>query len=384
MSLVLLWKSEMLSLYNLLLAERYKGLLLLRIQNQNSLTVYYWITGTNIWDEYAQKRNELGHIIFILQLRKVKSWDGTPLIHNALFGTKMFINRDFLEIEAFRQRFKELPKYDENQFKISVFIPQKPFVTSASFIDNIRRYNSMFAFNSMGDVIGSVVEIGDVVPVQSATGRKIQRIVVIKDSESNQLGCILWDHWANMWDEYAQKRNELGHIIFILQLRKVKSWDEIEAFRQRFKELPEYNENQFKISLFTPQKPFVTSASFIDNIRRYNSMFAFNSMGGKQNTSVNVGRVHTATDYMNRSNIRDLLDEINPLVQDFHRADERIRSSDDEKISLRLIVTRQRDGRQYNLPTASEVAVLIVGDFDSTKHKRDIILHCQDGDFKRI
>nr|GFC38663.1 hypothetical protein CTI12_AA552670 [Tanacetum cinerariifolium] len=65
-------------------------------------------------------------------------------------------------------------------------------------------------------------------------------------------------------------------------------------------------------------------------------------------------------------------------------AGERIRSSDDEKISLRLIVTRQRDGRQYNLPTASEVAALIVGDFDSTKHKRDIILHCQDGNFKRI
>ncbi|GKD80768.1 reverse transcriptase domain-containing protein, partial [Tanacetum coccineum] len=32
------------------------------------------------------------------------------------------------------------------------------------------------------------------------------------------------------------------------------------------------------------------SASFIDNIRRYNSMFAFNSMAGHQDTSVNVGR----------------------------------------------------------------------------------------------
>nr|GFC39645.1 hypothetical protein CTI12_AA044460 [Tanacetum cinerariifolium] len=32
------------------------------------------------------------------------------------------------------------------------------------------------------------------------------------------------------------------------------------------------------------------SASFIDNIRRYNSIFAFTSMGGKPDTSVNVGR----------------------------------------------------------------------------------------------
>nr|GEX17539.1 hypothetical protein [Tanacetum cinerariifolium] len=132
-----------------------------------------------------------------------------------------------------------------------------------------------------------------------------------------------------------------------------------------------------------------------DNIRRYNSMFAFTSMGGKQDMSVNVGRGavsdgetssfrNNELNYQLTTDIRDLLDEINQLVQDFRVVGERIRSSDDEKISLRLIVIRQGDGRQYNLPTASEVVALIVGDFDSTKHKRGIILHCQDGDFKRI
>nr|GFD32768.1 replication protein A 70 kDa DNA-binding subunit B [Tanacetum cinerariifolium] len=44
-----------------------------------------------------------------------------------------FINRDLPEIQAFRQRFKELPEYDENQFKIYVFTPQKPVVTFAEF-----------------------------------------------------------------------------------------------------------------------------------------------------------------------------------------------------------------------------------------------------------
>nr|GFA80884.1 hypothetical protein [Tanacetum cinerariifolium] len=138
-------------------------------------------------------------------------------------------------------------------------------------------------------------------------------------------------------------------------------------------------------------------------VRWYNCMFAFTSMGGKQDTSVNVGRgpycyqlhgenYHLAgplwpadgkpkkfaqlyifdteneiqnkiaavsngessssrnneLDYQLTTEIRDLLDEINP----------------------------QRDGRQYNLPTTSEVAALIVGDFDSMEHKRDIILHC--------
>nr|GFA75634.1 hypothetical protein [Tanacetum cinerariifolium] len=62
-------------------------------------------------------------------------------------------------------------------------------------------------------------------------------------------------------------------------------------------------------------------------------------------------------DYQLTTYIRDLLDEINPLAARW---------------------------KQYNLPTTSEVAALIVKEFDSTEHKRDIFLHCQDGDFKRI
>ncbi|GJZ27883.1 replication protein A 70 kDa DNA-binding subunit B [Tanacetum coccineum] len=87
----------------------------------------------NMWDEYAIKRDDLGHVVFILQLGKVKYWDGTSSIRNALFGTKMFINRDLPEILSFRQRLKELPEYDESQFKISMFTPQKLVVTIANF-----------------------------------------------------------------------------------------------------------------------------------------------------------------------------------------------------------------------------------------------------------
>ncbi|GJR15905.1 DNA helicase PIF1, ATP-dependent [Tanacetum coccineum] len=89
-------------------------------------------------------------------------------------------------------------------------------------------------------------------------------------------------------------------------------------------------------------------------------------------------------DFQLTTDIRDMLDSINPLVKDFRMAGERIKSSDDKNLKLKLIGTRKRDGRDYNLPTASEVAALIVGDFDSTKNKRDIILHCQDGDLMRI
>nr|GEY74196.1 uncharacterized protein [Tanacetum cinerariifolium] len=80
------------------------------------------------------------------------------------------------------------------------------------------------------------------------------------------------------------------------------------------------------------------SAAFIDNIRRYNSMFAFTFMGRKVDDMVNYGR-------------------------EFRMAGERIKSSNDQRLKLRLIGKRNRDGRQYNLTTASEVAALIVDIF---------------------
>ncbi|GKC42360.1 replication protein A 70 kDa DNA-binding subunit B [Tanacetum coccineum] len=80
------------------------------------------------------------------------------------------------------------------------------------------------------DIIGSVVAIGDAVPMQSAAGRKIRRTVVIEDSE--------------------------------------------------LKELPEYDENQFKISLFTPQKHVVTISEFFNGaVKKMVSSISSSSAG---------------------------------------------------------------------------------------------------------
>ncbi|GJV98015.1 integrase, catalytic region, zinc finger, CCHC-type containing protein [Tanacetum coccineum] len=73
--------------------------------SSNQLDCTSWEHWATMWDEYAQKPNELGHVVFILQPGKVKYRDGTLAIQNALFASKMFINRDVPEILAFRQRF---------------------------------------------------------------------------------------------------------------------------------------------------------------------------------------------------------------------------------------------------------------------------------------
>ena len=52
-------------------------------------------------------------------------------------------------------------------------------------------------------------------------------------------------------------------------------------------------------------------------------------------------------------------------------------------LKLKLISDRKTDGRLYNLPNASEVAALIVGD-EHTTNNRDIIIEKQTGMLQRI
>ncbi|TXG69924.1 hypothetical protein EZV62_004859 [Acer yangbiense] len=61
-----------------------------------------------------------------------------------------------------------------------------------------------------------------------------------------------------------------------------------------------------------------------------------------------------------------MLDQNNVLAQSFRYARDRYKEEDFTGVKMRLIRHRSKDGRTYNLPTASEVAALIVGDIDSS------------------
>ena len=53
-------------------------------------------------------------------------------------------------------------------------------------------------------------------------------------------------------------------------------------------------------------------------------------------------------------------------------------------LKLRLIQTRGSNPHTYNLPTTSEIAMLIVGDIDNLNEDRDIIVQTQSGELQRI
>ncbi|XP_019188283.1 PREDICTED: uncharacterized protein LOC109182587 [Ipomoea nil] len=177
------------------------------------------------------------------------------------------------------------------------------------------------------------------------------------------------------------------------------------------------------------------SKEFLHNIRTYNNMFCFTSMGGKIDKNVNKGGAppifrlsgqnyhlmgtllpeqgkephfaqlyiyDTANERNNRINavrgigdqddihveivnvIQKDLDENNVLVKSFRMAMSELDINPCAEVKIKLLGKRTRDARTYNVPQVSEVAALIVGDLDTSIEERDIIVQSKGGQLQRI
>ncbi|KAI9123500.1 hypothetical protein K1719_004800 [Acacia pycnantha] len=82
--------------------------------------------------------------------------------------------------------------------------------------------------------------------------------------------------------------------------------------------------------------------------------------------------------------IKKQLDEVNPFVQQYRVASTLLDHPNPPTLKMCLISTRQNDGRTYNMPDASEVAALVVGDIDMAFNVRDIIVEKYSGKPQRI
>ncbi|KAL8119670.1 hypothetical protein AgCh_016964 [Apium graveolens] len=70
-----------------------------------------------------------------------------------------------------------------------------------------------------------------------------------------------------------------------------------------------------------------------------------------------------------------MLDEHSNLVRSYRKARDMFEAQPHTTFHLRLPDARTRDGREYNIPTESEVGGLIVGELTEKKFERDIIVH---------
>ncbi|CAH1452777.1 unnamed protein product [Lactuca virosa] len=233
---------------------------------------------------------------------------------------------------------------------------------------------------------------------------------------------------AKLWKDEAHRGNKSGkNTYFSMCCGKGKV------------ELPELKEAPPEyLNLYRHLDP--KSKYFMKNIRRFNSMFSFTSMGGKIDSSINKGNApytfrlsgqnyhsmgslipsygskpkfsqlyiyDTQNEVSNRQNafskekdgcispshsldietiqfLKVMLDSTNELVKWYRMARDCFSENPHMDLKLRLIGRRQKDGRTYNLPTASEVAALIVGDIGDSIDNRDIIVTTQSGSLQHI
>nr|KAJ0192085.1 hypothetical protein LSAT_V11C800452940 [Lactuca sativa] len=149
---------------------------------------------------------------------------------------------------------------------------------------------------------------------------------------------------------------------------------------------------------------------FMKNIRRYNSLFSFTSMGAKVDSSINRGNAPhifrlsgsllptpgsslkfchgptTTSTSTSRSYdlqiiefLKDMLDSNNALVKSYRMVRDTLHENPCANLKLRLIGKREQDGRTYNLPSCSEVAALVVDDICDSIEKRDIVVQTSSG-----
>ncbi|XP_012850810.1 PREDICTED: uncharacterized protein LOC105970521 [Erythranthe guttata] len=116
-------------------------------------------------------------------------------------------------------------------------------------------------------------------------------------------------------------------------------------------------------------------------------MFSFTSLGGKVQTSINNGSgpytflLHGHNYHL----LGSLLPEegTRPKFAQLYIFDteNEIQNRID---AVRLVKSRSTDGRTYNLPNTSEIAGLIVGDFDTQEGIRDIVVETRSNKLQRI
>jgi hypothetical protein len=82
--------------------------------------------------------------------------------------------------------------------------------------------------------------------------------------------------------------------------------------------------------------------------------------------------------------IRHTLDQSNSYVWSYKMVWDKLLENNALTIRLRILGKRGYDRRRYNFPTASEVAALVVRNYDAADFERDVVVEERSGLLKRI
>ncbi|GJY43131.1 DNA helicase PIF1, ATP-dependent [Tanacetum coccineum] len=140
-----------------------------------------------------------------------------------------------------------------------------------------------------------------------------------------------------------------------------------------------------------------STSNFRDNIRVYNSMSSFTSFGAKIDNSINTRRApytFRTPAFMDKETSEDIdkqivgdlinmLDRYSSVAHAFRMARDWCNTHSSADFRLRLHSERKTT-RQYNSPTMSEVATIIINDFGDAHPTPDIVVDRKDKGLQRM
>lgn len=245
---------------------------------------------------------------------------------------------------------------------------------------------------------------------------------------------------SDLWKGYMN----LGSPSEICPKCKARMWNEERNNKSSRNNPPSFSlcckDGQVKLPEERSPPPFLQSllsggpksVHFKQNIRTYNSMFQFTSIGGKIDRKINNGHgpycfklngqnyhligsltpkdgqtpkfcqlyvYDTENEIRNRmeavpgSDVLDpeilqgllqMLDEHNKLAEGFRYAHDCLNLPETDEFSLLLVSSKSVSGRPNQIGPSNEVAALIVGDSDDTCPFRDIVVQTKEMYLKRV
>src|SRR6266542_1356237 len=126
--------------------------------------------------------------------------------------------------------------------------------------------------------------------------------------------------------------------------------------------------------------PLPTSPKFVE-------LYIFDTKNEIENRINALAKEDPSERDINPEIVRDLknmLDESNPLVKIFHHAHDLLDQHEGIDISIRIIGANKDDRIQYEMPHPNELAILIVGNMSLENYKRDIIVSTQNNGLRRV
>ncbi|CAN1326879.1 hypothetical protein LINPERPRIM_LOCUS33974 [Linum perenne] len=117
---------------------------------------------------------------------------------------------------------------------------------------------------------------------------------------------------------------------------------------------------------------------------RYSQLYVFDPASEVEDRLSNVSSTTRTLNAQLMSDLQDMLDEHNVLTQSFRRVRDALRQPNSESLRLRISGTRVPNDRRYELPSGTDLAGLIPGDFEPDHEERDIIVNNRSTGLTRI